>query len=106
VWLTRQVVSRPAPVGETTPSSYRRRARPLRRWYPRRTRSIHADKRAVASLREKLGFDQCREQRIADVAIQTPQALRLRGCQPKTRHFYELALYSLKHVLDTHRVAP
>jgi len=102
VWLTRQVVSRPAPVGETNPSSYRRRIRPSRRWNPCRPRTFSSNERAVASLRKKLCFDQRPEQRIAHLALQSPQALRLRGRQTKTRHFHELALYSLKHVVDTH----
>jgi hypothetical protein len=53
-------------------------------------------------LRKKLGIDQRTEQRIADVALQAPQALGLRGRQAKTGHFDELALDSLKHIVYTH----
>jgi hypothetical protein len=102
VWLTRQVVSRPAPVGETSPSSYRRRARPPRRWYSCWPCAIEANERAVTGLRKKFRFNQRPEQLIAGVALEPPQALRLGGCQTKPRHFYELALDSLKHVVNTH----
>ena len=38
--------------------------------------------------------------------LQTPQALRLLGREPKPRHFYEFTLNSLKHVLDSHWISP
>jgi hypothetical protein len=93
-------------VGETTLSSYRRRARPPRRWYSCGPCAIETNERTVTSLRKKFRFNQRPEQLIADVALEPPQALRLGGCQTKPRHFYELALDSLKHVVDTHGPSP
>ena len=69
-----------------------------------RARSLQSHVRAVACECEKLRVHKSPKQRIADVALQTPQALRLRGRQSKSRHFYVFTLNSLKHVVDTHEV--
>jgi hypothetical protein len=65
-------------------------------------RSVTPDVRAVARLRKEFRVNQGSKQCIADVALQTPQALSLAGCQAKPGHFYEFTLDSLKHVIDTH----
>src|SRR4029079_4726032 len=60
-----------------------------------RTRAVDSNERPVTCAGQKLRINQRSEQRIADVAFQAPQALRLRGRQTKTGHFNELALDSL-----------
>jgi hypothetical protein len=64
------------------------------------TGAIHPDERAVASLSEEFGVHQRTKQRIANVALEAPQALCLCRCQSKSRHFHELALNPLKHIID------
>ena len=102
--LTRQVVSVPAPAGETLRNRHRVAA--VDRVDPGGTRALHAHERPVARLSEKLRVDQRAEQRITDLAFKTPEALRLRGGQSKPGHFYELTLNPLKHVINAHRLYP
>jgi hypothetical protein len=64
--------------------------------------TVGPDKRTVTRLRQELRINQRAEKCIADVALQTPQALCLRGRQPKPGHFDELTLDSLQHVVNTH----
>ena len=59
---------------------------------------VGADKRSVASTKEKLGFDKRAKQRIAHRTIQSPQPLRLCDRQAKTRHLEVLAFHTSKHV--------
>jgi hypothetical protein len=63
---------------------------------------IGFDERSVARLRQELRVDEGAEQFVADGALETPQALRLRGRQSKSGHLTEFALDSLKHVVYTH----
>jgi hypothetical protein len=69
---------------------------------PGRTGAIIPNERAVARLQKEFGVYQRPKQGITDLAFETPQALRLGCCQPKSRHLYEFALNSLQHVIDTH----
>jgi hypothetical protein len=69
---------------------------------PRWQRSVLADERTIPRLRQELCVDQCTKERVTDIAIQSPQTLCLRGSQTEARHFDELSLYSLEHVIDTH----
>jgi hypothetical protein len=100
--LTRQVVSLPAPAGETLSDG----CSPIRaagRCYLARTSAIQSDERAVARLRQELRIDERPEQRFADAALETPQTLCLRRGQPKSGHFHKFPLDSLKHFIDTHK---
>lgn len=100
-WLTRQVVSRPAPVGKklryseclTTPTIV---------LGPHRQRSILADERAVAGLRQELCVHECAQQGVTHITIQSPQALGLGSGQPEARHLYEFALNPLQNIIDAH----
>jgi hypothetical protein len=64
--------------------------------------SIQSDERPIPGPRQELCINQGPEECIAHIAIEAPQALRLRRGQAKTWHFYEFALYPLEHVIDTH----
>lgn len=96
-----EVVSRPAPVGYWR----LRNGHVLTAWrrkHPSWLSPFQSHVGAIARLREKLGVYQGPEHRIADIALEPPQALRLSGGQPKTGHFHVLALNSLEHFIDTH----
>ena len=99
--LTRQVVSMPAPAGETLSHSHSVVATNGRQLSG--PGAFQSNERAIPSLCEEFRVDERPKQRIADVTLETPQALCLRRRQPKSRHFYELALDPLKHVVDAHR---
>jgi hypothetical protein len=71
-----------------------------------RTRTVCSNERSVASLRQKFGINQGPEERIAYVALETPEPLRLGRSQSKTRHFDEFALNSLEHLIHTHGSVP
>ena len=115
VRLTRQVVSRSAPVGKNVRSSkssdqpFELRdceiplsAEAVQSCGPG---AFHPDKRAVARLCEEFRVNKGTKQCIADIAFKTPEALRLSRRQTKPGHFYELTLDPLKHVIDAHRAA-
>jgi hypothetical protein len=69
----------------------------------RRTGAIEPNESAIARLRKKLRINEGPEQRITNVALQAPQALRLSGRQSKSGHFRVFTLDSLKHFVETHR---
>jgi hypothetical protein len=71
----------------------------------RRTGAIEPNESAIARLRKELRIDEGPEQRIANVALQAPQALRLSGRQSKSGHFHVFTLDSLKHFVETHGFA-
>jgi hypothetical protein len=48
--------------------------------------------RAISRLTQKLRVYECAKQRLARLAVETPQALRLRWRQPQTGHLQVLAL--------------
>jgi hypothetical protein len=68
----------------------------------RRLRAIEPDESAIARLREELRVHEGSQERITHIALEAPQALRLRGRQSKSRHFHVFALNSLEHFVDTH----
>ena len=55
-------------------------------------------KGAVARAKQELGLDKRSKQRIAHCPIQSPQPLRLRDSQAKTRHLDVLPLHTSKDV--------
>jgi len=69
---------------------------------PRWQRSVQADEGAVPRLRQEFCVDQCAEERVTHIALQAPQALRLRGSQTEARHLDELPLDPLEHFIDAH----
>ena len=105
IWLTRQVVSRPAPVGEQN-SRNCQVVISFQTDQPRGAGAIQPDERSVARLRQKLRIYESTKQGVTDVALQPPQPLGLRWCQPQPGHFYELALDPLKHIVHTHTCHP
>jgi hypothetical protein len=68
----------------------------------RRTGAIEPDESPVPRLGEELRIHEGSQQRITHVALEAPQALRLRRRQSKSGHFYVFALNPLKHFVDTH----
>ena len=54
--------------------------------------------RSVTCAKQKLGLNQGAKQGVAYRAIQTPESLRLRNRQAKTRHLDVLTLHTSKHV--------
>jgi hypothetical protein len=70
------------------------------------TGAIIPNERAVARLQKESGVHERAQQGVTNLALETPQALRLRCCQPKSRHLNEFALDSLQHVIDTHLDLP
>ena len=93
----------PAPAGRTLSHGYSIVATNCRKLT--RPGPIQADERAFTSLREKLRVNERPEQRIANIALETPQALCLCRRQPKSGHFHELALNPLKHIVEAHQAA-
>jgi hypothetical protein len=57
-------------------------------------------------LRQELGIYEGAKQRVTNIALQSPQTLRLRGGQSEPRHLDELSLYSLEHFIDEHGIIP
>jgi hypothetical protein len=102
--LTRQVVSLPALAGAKLGDGQRLTSAPNVR-EPRRTSAIETDESPVARAREELRVHKRSQQRIANVALQPPQALGLGGRQAKSGHFHVFTLNSLKHFVDTHGFA-
>ena len=105
MWLTRQVVSRPAPVGEQN-SRNCQVVISFQTDQPRGAGAIQPDERSVARLRQELRIYEGTEQRVTDVALQPPQPLGLGRCQTQPGHFHELALDPLKHIVHTHTCHP
>jgi hypothetical protein len=68
----------------------------------RRTCAFEPHERSIAGLRQELCVHESAKQGVADVPLEPPEALCLRGSQTKSRHLYELALNSLKHLINTH----
>jgi hypothetical protein len=69
---------------------------------PSGTGTVGPNKGAISRLRKKFRVNEGAEQCIADVALESPQALGLRSRQTKPGHLYEFALDSLEHVVNTH----
>ena len=91
IWLTRQVVSRPAPVGEQNLRNCQV-VISFQTDQPRRAGAIQPDERSVARLRQELRIYESAKQRVTNVALEPPQSLGLRWCQPQPGHVHELAL--------------
>jgi hypothetical protein len=68
----------------------------------RRAGAIESDESAIARLRQELRIHEGSQQRITHIALEAPQALRLRRRQSKSGHFHVFALNSLQHFVDTH----
>jgi len=100
VCMADEAGSQPAGAGGELCDSQRSTAPDVRN--PGWPRPVLSDERTIPRLRQKLCVDQCAQQRVADVALQPPQALRLRGGQPKARHLDELSLNPLEYFIDPH----
>jgi hypothetical protein len=64
--------------------------------------AVDSNEGTVAPAREEPGVYERFEQFVAEITVQAPEPLRLGGSQAEAGHFYELALHSLKHVLNAH----
>jgi hypothetical protein len=58
-------------------------------------RAVHANEGPIPRPNQETCIDQRAEQRITHVALETPEAAGLGGCQSKAGHLHEFALYSL-----------
>jgi hypothetical protein len=92
--------SQPADAGGELCDSQRLTAPDVRnsRWQ----RSILADERTIPRLRQELCVDQSTQQCVTEVALQSPQTLRLCGSQPEAGHLDELSLNPLEYFIDPH----
>lgn len=61
---------------------------------------VGADERAVAGLQEKSRVHKRTKNRVAELGVESPQALRLCGCQPEAGHLDELTLDSAERFFD------
>jgi hypothetical protein len=57
-------------------------------------------------LRQEFCVDQGAQERVTDIALESPQALCLCGGQTEARHLDEFPLDSLEHVIDAHGLIP
>jgi hypothetical protein len=71
-----------------------------------RSGAFQSDEGTVPCPAQEPGLDQGREQRIANVALETPEAPCLGSGQPKSWHLYKLALDAPEHVIDAHEEPP
>ena len=62
---------------------------------------VGADERAVAGPQKKSRIYQRAKDRVAELGVESPQALRLRGCQPEAGHLDELTLDSPERFFDS-----
>jgi hypothetical protein len=66
------------------------------------TSSVRPNECALAGLRQETRLYKGAEQRVAHFSVKPPQALRLCCSEPQSRHFDELPLNPLKHLVDAH----